>query len=181
MEASIKIRSAIYMRLYIPSPVRLVQKDKKQEQEEIFAISCDTFAKNKVSLSLSLSLSHTLRPIPRCSDTFPSFRLAWIAEGDARKGFSEGKCGQMCGAAFPPGNPYVGNIKERERESISMVENNRGGGGCEGGRTNSTVPGEGEDPTIVVFCCSPVLSLFRESSVFRHPRKPRTPRISTRR
>lgn len=43
-----------------------------------------------------------------------------------------------------PGNPpNTADIEEGEKESISGVENNRGDGGCRGGRTISAVPGEG--------------------------------------
>lgn len=43
-----------------------------------------------------------------------------------------------------PGNPpNTASIEEGEKESISGVENNRGGGRCRGDRTISAVPGEG--------------------------------------
>lgn len=52
----------------------------------------------------------------------------------------------VAGEAFPrlPGNPpNTASIEEGEKESISGVENNRGGGRCRGDRTISAVPGEG--------------------------------------
>lgn len=55
---------------------------------------------------------------------------------------------------------------ERDRESISEIKNNCYGE--RGNRTNSAVPGRRGNLMMTVFW-SPVLLLFRESSVFRHP------------
>lgn len=149
---------------------RFAQRNKKEKKYPC-AIFCDILL---LKINFALSRLHDRRHVsaPQAHVNHEIFRKRSARK--RRRGFP---------ARLPGNPPNATNIKEREGKRgrtswmskiTAMREEARGQNEFGGS-------GWGRGPTIVVFCYSPVLWLFRESSVFRHPRNPRSPRISARR